>query len=130
MLAGTGVSYERAAIEDWLGRGNQTAPMTNEPLSAEGQRLAPDGFGGKKCTGAVKGVAARALDNVGLAPAASPPPPPKAAASAPPAPAPQKASSFEDMVTNSIAQKEAVLGRTLSEAEKAQLVSKLKALLQ
>ena len=84
----------------------------------------------RAASAAAKTPAARALDNVGLAPAASPPPPPKAAASAPPAPAPQKASSFEDMVTNSIAQKEAVLGRTLSEAEKAQLVSKLKALLQ
>lgn len=33
VVAADGSSYERAAIEDWLARGNTTSPMTNAPLA-------------------------------------------------------------------------------------------------
>ena len=57
--------------------------------------------------------------------AAAPPPPPKAAArsSAP-------ALTFEDLVANSIASKEELLGRKLTDAEKGALVAKLEALMK
>lgn len=34
VIAPDGITYERAAIEDWIARGNKTSPVTRKPISA------------------------------------------------------------------------------------------------
>merc|ERR1712060_726489 len=102
----------------------------------------PDGFGGKVCKGAVKSAKDQVADAVinavvnddqpakasaPSAPAApAPPTKPKAAAVAPPPPVVEKPLTFEELVANSIANKESFLGRPLSDAEKADMEAKVK----
>ena len=88
----------------------------------------PDGFGGFKPRDSdpTAPLYKRVGDAVfSDADGAAPPPPPKAAArsSAP-------ALTFEDLVANSIASKEELLGRKLTDAEKGALVAKLEALMK
>ena len=107
------------------------------------KRMRPDGFGGFVERGEdediTKPVPMRIADSFkgdepapapapapAAAPAAAPPPPPPPpAAKAPSAPA----LSMDQMLDNSIRQKEAVVGRPLTEAEKDALQTKLRALL-
>jgi len=97
----------------------------------------PDGFGGfERRDKPVKPLAKQVLENVVGDEDSAPPPPRKAAAPAPPPP--PKASStassskpltMDEMVANSISNKEAFLGRQLTEAEKVELADKLKKLM-
>ena len=100
--------------------------------AAKGGRLRPDGFGGKECVEPVKSIPDRVFS--GDSPPPPPPPPPPAAA-------PKKsvgestssssssaALSLDDLIKNSITQKETLLGRPLSDAEKDALTAKVKAL--
>jgi len=120
--------------------GDASSPAPTRPAKVaceEGQRLAPDGFGGKKCVGAVKPVTERVAENIlGGAPS------PSLAPSAPrpvvkSAPAPSTRSSqpmpaaltYEDLLKNSIANKEATYGRELTEEERLAVAVKLKSLL-
>lgn len=98
------------------------------------KRMKPDGFGGfVEREEEVKPVLSRVIDNA-LGDDA-PPPAPRAAAPPPP-PAPVGTSSkssapaltLDELVAKSIQQKEELLGTTLSDAEKAQLAAKVKAL--
>lgn len=109
----------------------------------EGQRATPDGFGGRKCTGKVKGVtqlaaekATEILTGEAPAPAAAPAAVPKAAPAAkkaappPPPPTPSKPLSMDELIANSIKQKAELLGRDLTDAEKADMTAKVKKLMQ
>lgn len=100
----------------------------------EGQRLTPDGFGGKVCKGKVKTIVERVLtdDN-------APPPPPRAAAAAAPAKKSvgERTSSsssgqltLEQLIENSITEKERFLGRSLDADERFMMAAKVKALLK
>lgn len=116
-----------------------------KPQCEEGQRLTPDGFGGKKCVGEVKGVRERIGEAVesaisdaapGDAATASAPSVPKAKAkvNAPPAApaAPEPAArplSMDELIANSIRQKSDLLGRELTDAEKADMAAKVKKLM-
>lgn len=119
--------------------GPSTAPGNAEPKVTEcpeGQRLSPDGFGGKVCKGKVKPVLERVVDGV-VGEDRPPPaerPAPKAAVTAPRKSVGETTSSskpltFEDLLANSIVNKESYLGRELSDVEKADLAVKLKALM-
>lgn len=99
-------------------------------------RMKPDGFGGMVPRDEpVKSVAARALDVVVSDDGAPSAPAPKAAPKAAPAAAASSSKSsapkltLDEMVENSIAQKEALLGRPLDTAERADITAKLKSLL-
>mgnify|MGYP007078145242 CR=1 FL=1 len=110
-------------------------PSSKGPVCEEGERLMPDGFGGKKCEAKVKPVISRVLSSDG---SPSPPPPPPSAKAGPAKSSGQSTKSsaqsapaltFEDLLANSIKQKEAVVG-TLSDGEKKELETKLRALMQ
>lgn len=115
-------------------RNGPSSGATKKTVCEEGQRLSPDGFGGKKCVGEVKAPAARVLGLVDEAPSTP-------SFSAPTAPTRSKKASigestssskplsFEELVANSIAQKESVIGRPLTEAERADLTAKVKSLM-
>ena len=115
----------------------------------EGQRLQPDGFGGKRCVGEVKSVgqiagdaAKDAVDNLvgGGGSSASDPmagarmsqAAASKAASKPPiitkSTAPTKPLSMDELISNSIAQKEGVLGRPLNAEEQVEMAVKVKKL--
>lgn len=124
------------------GNGENTSPgsaqKTKVTSCPEGQRLSPDGFGGKTCKGQVKSVAATVSENLfegdsSPKPPPTPPPLPKAKAAKEVATSRSSSSSpaltFEDLLANSIKQKEALLGTELSAAEKADLSDKLRALM-
>ena len=112
-------------------------PQPTLSLPPCAQRMMPDGFGGyieRDDDDEVKSIPARVMDGFSgddePVAAASPPPAAAPAAAAPAAPAPSSAPlTFDQMVANSVAQKEAVFGRALTDAEKADLANKLKALL-
>lgn len=124
------------------GNGANTAPgsvaKSKVTECAEDERLAPDGFGGKKCVPKVKPVAQRVVDTVvgGDAPA-SPPPAAKKAAPPPRKSVGERTSSsasapltFDELLANSIKQKEEFNGRELTPEEKEMMKAKLKALMQ
>ena len=97
----------------------------------------PDGFGGFKPRNSdpTAPLYKRVGDAVfSDADGAAPPPPPRAAAPPPPPKAAARSSApaltFEDLVANSIASKEELLGRKLTDAEKGALVAKLEALMK
>ena len=91
----------------------------------------PDGFGGYvKRDAPVKSIPKQIFSDDD-APA---PPPRKMTAAAPP-PAASTASSskplsIDDMISNSITQKESILGRELTAAEKADMANKVRALMK
>ena len=112
--------------------------------------LSPDGFGGKECKGKVKGVPQRAAEAVTevLSGDDAPPPAPveaaRARAVAAPTPKPSAGQStrssseaasskpltLDQLISNSIAQKEDLLGRKLTEQEAAEMAAKVKKLMQ
>ena len=117
--------------------GDATLPPPSSPTATKATcdgRLTPDGFGGKKCVEKVKTIPDRVLGGDDDAP----PPPPVASA------APKKAVgettrsstssssaalTVDELISNSIAQKEQLLGRPLRDDEKADLAAKVKRLL-
>jgi len=138
-LAASAADFTGYKTRDYDG-GPTTAPGSVEPVKVtecpEGQRLSPDGFGGKVCKGKVKPVLERVVD--GVVGEDRPPPAEKPAkqAAAPRKSAGESTSSsaskpltFDELLANSILQKQSLLGRELSEAEKADLAVKLKALM-
>jgi len=126
---GGGVVYKQRNYGDMDAPGS-APPKPDKP------RMMPDGKGGYiERDAPVKSVSARVVDSVADALDRPAPPAPAAPAPAPRAQASTQSSSsapktFEDLLANSIAQKEQLLGRPLEGAERAQLESKLKALLQ
>jgi len=109
----------------------------------EGQRSSPDGFGGRTCKGAVKGVtqlaaekAQEVLTGEARDPAAASTSAPKAAPAAkkaappPPPSSSSKPLTLDELIANSIAQKADLLGRDLTDAEKADMTAKVKKLMQ
>ena len=96
----------------------------------------PDGFGGFKPRNSdpTAPLYKRVGDAVFSDADGAPPPPPRAAAPPPPPKAAARSSApaltFEDLVANSIASKEELLGRKLTDAEKGALVAKLEALMK
>ena len=99
----------------------------------EGTRKTPDGFGGFTCKEKVKSVANRVLGDGDASP---PPPPPPKKAAAPVGMSTRSSSSestgaltVEQLIENSITQKETLLGRKLSDEEKAAMAAKVKALM-
>jgi len=126
------------------GDGPSTAPgsvqKTSAPVCEEGQRLAPDGFGGKKCVGEVKSLSKKLIDGVTSSEDRPPPSPPPERPRAAPAKSvgestrssssdQAKPLTFDELLQNSIQQKASVLGRDLSDAEKTDLAMKLKKLM-
>ena len=99
----------------------------------EGQRKTPDGFGGFKCVD--KKTAAGIPDRVFGGDSPPPPPPPPAAPKKSVGESTRSLSSssapltLEQLIENSIKQKETLLGRELTADEKAQLGAKVKALM-
>ena len=94
--------------------------------------LSPDGFGGKVCKSKVKAIPARILQGDGSPP--PPPPPPRQAKAAAPVAATRSSSStpaltFDELLANSITQKEGFLGRPMTDDEKSNLSEKLKSLM-
>lgn len=95
--------------------------------------------GAYRCVGAVKSVGARIVDGVTGSESSPPPPPPPTKAASPSrsvgestrssSSGSSKPLSFEDLLKNSIEQKESVLSRPLTDAEKADLAAKLKMLM-
>lgn len=135
-LAAPAYSYGKGEFSGYKARnyGDMDAPGSAPP-KPDKPRMMPDGKGGYVERDApVKSVSARVVDSVADAldrPApsapAAPAPAQRAVASTQSSSAPK---SFEDLLANSIQQKEQLLGRPLEGAERAQLESKLKALLQ
>jgi len=111
--------------------------VSKKPVCEEGQRLAPDGFGGKVCKGQVKPVLNRVVD--GIIGDDSPPsvvaapkksaPSKNAGESTRSSSSSSKSLTFEELLANSIEQKEKLLGAPLTAAEKADLELKLRALM-
>jgi len=131
------------------GDDTDTAPKPKVTSCEDGQRLQPDGFGGKRCVGEVKSVgqiageaAKEQIDNlVGGGGSSSADPmagarmsqaaASKAASKPPPSTkssAPAKPLSMEELISNSIAQKEGVLGRPLDTDEKMEMATKVRKL--
>jgi hypothetical protein len=114
------------------GYGDMEAPSSAEP--EDKKRMMPDGKGGfierKEEVKAVSTrVVEKVLDGYDRLPAApAPAPAPRAAASTQSSSSAPK--SFEELLANSILQKEDLLGRPLDAAERADMESKLKALLR
>jgi len=107
-----------------------SAASKAKPVCEEGQRLAPDGFGGKKCIGEIKSVLQQIVgDETPAAPKPAAEPVIKAAAPPAPPPPPSKPLTIDELVANSIAQKESLLGRPLSDTEKADMTTKVKKLM-
>jgi len=113
-----------------------TAPVPSAQCP-EGQRSTPDGRGGRKCVDRVKSPLGAIGDKMSAArddqqqgeagelaaPVAVKSREPSTASSSAPL-------TLEQLVANSVAQKESVLGRKLSESEIADLQAKVKTLLQ
>ena len=99
----------------------------------EGTRKSPDGFGGFTCKDKVKSIPNRIFSADG----SSPPPPPPAAPPPPKSTGESTRSSassapaltVDELIANSIKQKETLLGRPLDDAEKAAMAAKVKALM-
>ena len=117
--------------------GDTAAPAKSKVTSCpEGSRKTPDGFGGFKCADTVKTVPQRVFSGIvddAPPPPPPPPPPPKAAvgestrSSTPSSSAP--ALTVDQLIANSISQKETLLGRGLTDAEKADMAAKVKKLM-
>ena len=125
--------------------GQQSAAPKKTTSCEDGQRLQPDGFGGKRCVGEVKSVGelastaakekiedvfgastdpmagARASQAVATKAASKPAKTTKSSA-------PTKALSMEELIANSIEQKASVLGRPLNDQEKEEMAAKVKKL--
>jgi len=119
------------------GQNTATGAKPGKLECAEGERLSPDGFGGKVCKSKVKSVANRVGDAVvGGGDGDAPPPPPSKPKAAAPKAAPKApeysapALTFDDLLANSIKQKEGLIGRELTEIEKDEMSAKLKALMK
>ena len=117
--------------------GDMPTVDTKPPAKAgcpEGTRKTPDGFGGTKCVDKVKSVPGRIFSGDESSP--PPPPPPPVAAAAPKKSIGESTSSssggalsLDELVANSIAQKETFLGRPLTDQEKRVMTEKVKALM-
>ena len=113
-----------------------TAPK-KKAACLEGQRKTPDGFGGFTCKDKVKSVQERAVNAVIGDGAPPPPPPPPKAASKPVGESTRSSSSssgpaltIDQLIENSIKQKEEFLGRPLSDQEKDLMAYKVKSLMK
>jgi len=133
--AGNPLSFDGTVEYKQRNYGTDAGPAQAKQGCEEGQRLTPDGFGGKKCVGEVKSVAARVLG--GNEADSRPAPPPRSAKAEPksrgkPTQSSQPSApalSFEELLANSIKQKEDLIGRQLSDPERKDLESKLRALM-
>jgi len=84
----------------------------------------------KKCIGEIKSVLQQIVgDETPAAPKPAAEPVIKAAAPPAPPPPPSKPLTIDELVANSIAQKESLLGRPLSDTEKADMTTKVKKLM-
>ena len=112
------------------GANTQTGAKEKKKTCGEDQRLVPDGFGGKVCKDKVVPLPAKLL---GGADAPSPPPPPQQKKQAAAAPTRSSSStpvlSFDELLANSIKQKEGFIGRELTAAEKDEMKAKLQSLM-
>jgi hypothetical protein len=123
-----------------------SAPKKKVTSCEDGQRLQPDGFGGKRCVGEVKSVgqiagdaAKEKIDNLvgggssdpmagarmsqAVATKAASKPPPTTKSSAP-----TKPLTMDELIANSIEQKAGVLGRPLNAEEQEEMAVKVKKL--
>ena len=114
--------------------GDTAAPAKSKVTSCpEGSRKTPDGFGGFKCADTVKTVPQRVFSGIvddAPPPPPPPPPPPKPSATRSSNPSSSTpALTVDQLIANSIAQKSQLLGRDLTDTEKADMAVRVKKLM-
>ena len=130
------LNFDSSVTYKERGYGDTEAPAKKKVTSCpEGARKTPDGFGGFKCAETVKTVPERvfyAITDDAPPPPPPPPPPPKPSGASTRSSSPSSSTpalTVDQLIANSIAQKSQLLGRDLTDTEKADMAVRVKKLM-